>query len=51
MNFFHWLFDKFYPLIRFVYERLQGHNWFDEITPDGSYWRKVVAGRGTHLQA
>lgn len=32
MNPFHYLFDKAFPLIRFVYEKIQRHRWFDRIT-------------------
>jgi protein-tyrosine phosphatase len=33
MNPFHWAFDKFYPAIRYVYERIQGNRWFDRVAP------------------
>ncbi len=33
LSMFHRLFDRLYPMIRFVHERLRGHAWFTQIEP------------------
>lgn len=36
MNPFHYVFDKFFPVIRFVHEKVRRNRWFDEI--DDGLW-------------
>lgn len=34
MSLFHYIFDKLYPIIRFIYERVQKHRWYDMIVEE-----------------
>ena len=47
---FHVAFDKLFPTIRFVYERIQRHNWFDRITPADRVPAELWLGGAPHYQ-
>ena len=57
MNPLHWAFDKLYPLIRFVYEKIQGHPWFHEVNEHlwiggaPTYDRDYEFLRSAHIKA
>jgi protein-tyrosine phosphatase len=46
----HRLFDKLFPTIRFIYERIQRHNWFDRITPADRVPAELWLGGAPHYQ-
>lgn len=48
LSLFHLMFDKLFPTIRFVYERIQRHNWFDRITPADRVPAELWLGGAPH---
>jgi protein-tyrosine phosphatase len=50
LSLFHRAFDKLFPTIRFVYERIQRHNWFDRITPADRVPAELWLGGAPHYQ-
>jgi protein-tyrosine phosphatase len=48
LSLFHRIFDKLFPTIRFVYERIQRHNWFDRITPADRVSAELWLGGAPH---
>ena len=50
LSLFHRIFDKLFPTIRFVYERIQRHNWFDRITQHDRVPAELWLGGAPHYQ-
>ena len=48
LSLFHRLFDQLFPTIRFIYERIQRHNWFDRITPADRVPAELWLGGAPH---
>ena len=50
LSLFHRTFDKLFPTIRFIYERIERHNWFDRITPADRVPAELWLGGAPHYQ-
>jgi len=48
LSFFHLAFDRMFPTIRFVYERIRRQNWFDRITPHDNVAAELWLGGAPH---
>jgi len=50
LSFFHRVFDRLFPTIRFIYERIRRQNWFDRITPAERVPAELWLGGAPHYQ-
>ena len=50
LSLFHRVFDKLFPTIRFVYEQVRRHNWFDRITPADRVPAELWLGGAPHYR-
>ena len=50
LSLFHRFFDKLFPTIRFVHERVRRNNWFDRITPADRVPAELWLGGAPHYR-
>jgi protein-tyrosine phosphatase len=50
LSFFHQVFDKLFPVIRFIHERVRRNNWFDRITPHDRVTAELWLGGAPHYK-